>query len=184
MQNVTEGEKSPPPASSEEGPDRARGEQEECQRWEEALLGRQPDGTSRHLREPRRPQALQTGFGGACRHTGGTHAHLPSNQGGKTTPRASSAGPPLGQELQPQSSRAPRYSSPWGFQTRMKPANSSECDCWVQEWLQCVWTVALDQRESPLRAHLGLCLNLGCIWWKSHLLSQTECPFCSAPGKL
>lgn len=112
MQNVTEGEKSPPPASSEEGPDRARGEQEECQRWEEALLGRQPDGTSRHLREPRRPQALQTGFGGACRHTGGTHAHLPSNQGGKTTPRASSAGPPLGQELQPQSSRAPRYSSP------------------------------------------------------------------------
>lgn len=109
MRNVPEDEKSPPPASSEEGPGRARGEQEECQKWEEELLGRQPDGTSTHLREPRRPQALQTGCGGACRHR---RDNLPSNQGGKTTPRAPSAAHPPGQELQPQSSRAPRCPSP------------------------------------------------------------------------
>lgn len=53
MRNVTEGDKSPPPASSEECLGRAREEQEECQRWKEVLLGRQPDGTSMSPESPR-----------------------------------------------------------------------------------------------------------------------------------
>lgn len=62
MRNVTEGEKSPPPASSEERPGRARGEQK-CQRSEEVLLGRQPDGTSVSPEGPR-----------PCRLAAGEHA--------------------------------------------------------------------------------------------------------------
>ena len=119
----------------------------------------------RHLCEPRRTQPLQTGSGGACRHRGGRQAHLPSNQGGKTTPRTLSVGPPPGQELQPQSSRAPCCPGPLheGSRQEWNLLITLECDCWAHEWLRCVPTAALDQRvytKSPPRTLSQLQVHL------------------------